>query len=342
MKFKKVISVMISLMVLGTLTMGCSSKKGSDSTQDVTTVNIGTQQMPNDEGIAKAKGYFEKEMGVNVNIVEFDSGKDVNNALVSGSIDFGLIGSCPASLGLSSGIDEEVIWIHEVLGSTESLIAKNSSKISSVADLKGKTIATPFASTAHYSLLKALQQNGLSESDVKLIDMQPANIYAAWQRGDIDAAYLWQPTLEKMKTDGKVLLSSEDMAKAGYPTDNLEVVRKDFAKNHEDLVIKYVKALNDAVELYNSNKDDAVSTIAKALNITEDEAKTQMSGSKWLTGKEQLDSTYLGTSDSKGDLKDSLYSIANFLKDQNSISTVPDKSKFEDAVNPYYIEQAIK
>ncbi len=341
MKIKKVLSCVLSVMLMGTLVMGCSSKKSSSDNEEIT-VNIGTQQMPNDEGIAKAKNYFEEELGVKVNVVEFDSGKDVNNALVSGSIDFGLIGSCPVSLALSSDIDIEVIWIHEILGATESLIATNTSKASKVSDLKGKTIATPFASTAHYSLLNALKENGLSESDVSLIDMQPSNIYAAWQRGDIDAAYVWQPTLESMKSDGNVLLTSEDMANAGYPTANLEVVRKDFAKEHKDLVVKYIKAVDKAVELYNSNKEDSIDTIAKALNISNVEAETQMDGSKWLRAEEQLANDYFGTSDAKGAMVDSLYSIAEFLKEQNSITKVPDKSVFEEAVNPSYIEEALK
>ena len=76
--------------------------------------------------------------------------------------------------------------------------------------LIGKKIATPFASTAHYSLLNALKLNGISEKDVELLDMQPADIYAAWQRGDIDAAYVWEPTLANLLSDGKILLSSAD------------------------------------------------------------------------------------------------------------------------------------
>ena len=68
MKIKKVLSCVLSVMLMGTLVMGCSSKKSSSDNEEIT-VNIGTQQMPNDEGIAKAKNYFEEELGVKVNVV---------------------------------------------------------------------------------------------------------------------------------------------------------------------------------------------------------------------------------------------------------------------------------
>lgn len=346
MKRLKKLLISSTLLVLSISFVSCSNqdskKSENDKSSNLEVVNIGTQQMPNDEGIAKAKKYFEDEMGVKINLVQFDSGRDVNTALLSGSIDFGLLGSSPAVLGIANGVNTELIWIHEVLGTVESLAVKNSSNINSVKDLVGKKIAVPFASTAHYSLLNALKLNNIKETDVNILDMQPADIYAAWQRGDIDGAYVWEPTLTNLLADGKILLSSEDMAKQGVITANVEVVRKDFAKEHEDIVIKYIKAVNKGVSLYKDNKDEAIDTIAKELNITSDEAKTQMEGSIWLSGEEQLNKEYFGTSDEKGDLVKSIIDTAKFLYDQKSINSLPEDSVFEDAINPYYIEEATK
>jgi len=351
MKFRKLLTGVLMITIATALFAGCGSSKGSTDNKASETgsgnvpkvVNIGTQQMPNDEGIARAKGFFEKELGTKVNIVEFKSGKDVNNALVSGSIDFGLLGSCPAALGIANGIDEEVIWVHEVLGKVESLAVKNSSKVNSLADLKGKKIATPFASTAHYSLLNAIKLDGISEKDVTLVDMQPADIFAAWKRGDIDAAYVWDPTLsELLKDDGKILISSEEMAKKGVVTSNIEVVRRDFAKKYPDIVTKYIKALDESVKLYKENQPEAIKAIAGALKITEKDALSQTQGSIWLTSKEQLEPAYFGTSTKKGNLVNSLKNTADFLLEQKSITSVPKLSVFENAVNPTYIENALK
>ena len=62
----------------------CKSGGSSSDSDSVDTVRIGTQEMPNDEGIAlKQKNYLEDQLGVKVKLVKFDSGKDVNNALKS-------------------------------------------------------------------------------------------------------------------------------------------------------------------------------------------------------------------------------------------------------------------
>ncbi len=341
MKFKKVLANIIMTTVIATLFVGCGTSKDTASSDVPKVVNIGTQQMPNDERIAIAKGYFEKELGVKVNIIEFNAG-DIRNALVSKDIDFALLGSSSATLGIASGIDIEMIWIHEVLGDAERLVARNGSNINSLKDIVGKKIATPFATTTHYSLLKALELNGISEKDITLLDMQMPEVYAAWQRGDIDAAYAWEPTLSNLLKDGKTIISSKDMASKGVVTSNVEVVRREFASKYPDIVTKYIKAVNKSVKLYNENQAEAVKTISDTLEITQEEAAKQMKGSIWLTAEQQLDPAYFGTSDKKGELVNSLKDTADFLYKQKSLMTQPKLSTFEDAVNPLYIENALK
>lgn len=343
---KRGLRKLAACMMLGTLTAslltGCGKgKSNAEESGKLEKVVIGTQEMPNDEGLAKALDYFKTEMGVTVEIKQFDSGKDVNTALASGSIDFGLLGSCPAALAISQDLGVECIWIHEVLGPTETLVARKESGATAIADLKGKTVATPFASTAHFSLLHALETAGLSASDVNLLDMQPSEIYAAWKNGQIDATYIWEPTLSELD-NATVLCTSEDMAGAGYMTTNVELVRKEFAKAHPEVVSSYIKALSKAVDLYKNTPDEAVKTIGSALEISEDAAKSQMSGSSWLSAKDQLGESYFGTSESKGGLVKNLYDTACFLKDQGSIAKVPEESVFAEAVNPKYIEDAVK
>lgn len=343
---RKLVTLLMITAMITTVFAGCGSDKSSgggstSGSEKAKKVIIGTQEMPNDEGIAKAEDYFSTEMGVDVEIKQFDSGKDINTALASGSIDFGLAGSCPAALAISQDFGIKVIWIHEVLGPVESLVSRKAADIKSVEDLKGKTVATPFASTAHFSLLHAMENAGLTEKDVNLLDMQPSEIYAAWQNGQIDAAYIWEPTLSQME-DAVTVCTSSDMADAGYMTTNLEMVRTEFADANPDIVVAYIKAVNKAAELYQSNKDEAVSIIAKAMKLDNEAAQSQMEGSTWLSAKEQLGEDYFGTTDAKGAFAQNLYDTAKFLKEQGSISEVPEKSVFEEAVDSTYLEKAVQ
>ncbi len=345
---KKIVRKWIAMAAAGVCTIGLlsgcgnsDSNRDAGSTKKADSVIIGTQEMPNDEGIAKAMDYFSEEMGVPVEIKQFDSGKDVNMALASGSIDFGLLGSCPAALAISQDLGVKCIWIHEILGSTESLVARKDSGVASIGDLKGKNVATPFASTSHFSLLHALESEGLSESDVNLLDMQPSEIYAAWQNGQIDAAYVWEPTLSELE-DSVLLCTSSDVAKMGYMTSNVELVRTEFMEQNPELVEAYIRAVGKAVDMYQGEKEKAVSTIASALELSEEDAEKQMAGSTWLSAEEQLGEAYFGTSEKKGALAQNLYDTATFLKDQGSITAVPDLSVFEDAVDGSAIEAVVK
>ena len=194
------------------------------------TIRIAYQQVPNGDLIVKNNGWLEEAFGPDVTIEWnlFASGGDVNEAVIAGAVDFGLVGSSPASRGLSSGIEYRVPWIFDVIGAAESLVARP--EITSIADLEGKTVATPFASTAHFSLLAALDDAGVDATTVDIIDAAPDDIYAAWTRGDIDAAYVWNPNLAKLIADGaNVLITSEDLAAIGKTTYDLAIVSNSFA-----------------------------------------------------------------------------------------------------------------
>lgn len=348
MKGKGILQIAVLTLSAAVVFAGCAGSEspasggsGSASSGLPAVVNIGTQQIPDDERIAVAKNYFQKELGVKVNVIEFQAG-DIRNAMIAKDIDFALLGSSSAALGIANGMEVEVIWVHDVLGNAEELVARNGSGIRSIQDLKGKKVATAFTSTSHYSLLRAMKLNGVSEKDVTLLDMQMPDIYAAWQRGDIDAAYAWDPTLSNLLQSGTAILSSKDLAAKGVVTSNVEIVRKEFALKYPGVVTNYIKAVNQAVELYRQNQPEAVKTVAGAMNLTEAEAQKQMQGSEWLEAKQQLESSYLGTSSQKGGLVDSLADTADFLYEQKDLVSKPSRSLFEQAVNPSYVEKALQ
>ncbi|WP_218918861.1 aliphatic sulfonate ABC transporter substrate-binding protein [Paenibacillus borealis] len=329
-------------LVLSVQLAACGNSKEDGGTAKPESVTIGYQDIPNDEIVAKAKGWYEAELGVPVNFKKFDSGRDVNTAFASKSIDIGLMGSTPASVGIATGLEYEVFWIHDVIGAAEALAVKNSSGVNSVKELAGKKVAVPFSSTAHYSLLNALELEGVNLADVQILDMQPNDIFAAWQRGDIDAAYVWNPVLGELLKDGKVLTDSGKLAEQGIVTADVGVVSKAFAGKYPELVAKYIKVQSKAHDLYTSNPDEAGDALAKGLNISKSEALKQTGDLIWLSASEQLSSKYFGPSDSKGDLASILKATADFLVEQKALEKAPDLEAFEQGINSAYIERSLK
>lgn len=342
-KMKKLLGITLATVLLA-VTTACGTDQ-TVSTDEASTdnvaadeevvVNIGTMNLVNGDLIAQYEKYYENEIGAKVNIVSFDSGKDVNTAIASGSIDISELGSSPTALGISSDVDYQVFWIGDIIGAAESLVVKNDSGISSVADLKGKKVATPFASTGHYSLLNALKLEGVSESDVTLLDLQPDDIYAAWIRGDIDAAYVWYPVLGNLLEDGTIITGSDKLAEQGVITADLNVVRTEFAEQHPDIVTNYVKAQIKANDILLDDPDTAADEISQVLEISKDDAASQITQFVYLKAEDQLD--YLNNK-----IGDTLKSTADFLVEQDSIKSAPDLDTFKSKVNTKFIEEAIK
>lgn len=325
------------------LLTGCGSAKESTTDEQPKEVKIGIIRVPNDKAVAMSEGYFEQyfeDKGIETKFLFFDSGVAANQAFSSGSIDFAEMGYTNAVVALSTGIPVEMIWIHEILGSNEALVAQKDSGIKTVEDLVGKKVATPFSSTSHYSLLKATQDAGIEE-DVQFLDMQTSDIVAAWERGDIDAAYTWEPTLSELKKDGTVIIDSKELADKGYMTANIDLVHKDFAEKYPELVSDYTRALDEAVRFYNEDPEAAAKAAAKQLDITVDEAAMQMQASKWLTSEEQVSAPYLGTNEKPGEFLQVFLDTALFLKEQNSIGEVPDKEAIDAFIETKYIEDTL-
>lgn len=99
--------------------------------------------------------------------------------MASGGLDVGLVGSVPASTGIAQDLPYQVYIIHDIIGDNEALAVTGASGISSMADLPGKKIAVPFGSTTHFSLLSALEQEGIDANDLQILDMQPQDMLAA-------------------------------------------------------------------------------------------------------------------------------------------------------------------
>lgn len=338
LSIREIIVLLIAAILLISAT-ACRASKADQTKENkkVKEIKIGTMYLVNPDLVARKEKYYEKQLGVKVKIVKFDSGKDVNTALAAGSIDVSELGSNPTALGIGNGLNYDVIYIGDIIGSAESLVVKNNANVNSVSQLKGKKIAVPFASTSHYSLLNALKQAGLKESDVKLLDLEPNDIHAAWKRGDIDAAYVWYPVLNNLVKDGKILTGSDKLAKQGIITADLVVARRDFAKSNKNLVVCYIKALNQANDLDQKNKEQSIKDIAEILNISESDAKFQRNSFEWIDGKKQLSKEYLGEN-----IANVLKNTADFLKEQGSIKKSPTLKEYKDHVQTKYLKEALE
>jgi taurine transport system substrate-binding protein len=236
--------------------------------------------------------------------------------------------------GLSAplNIPYSVAFILDVAGDNEALVSRNGTGIESVADLKGKRVATPFASTAHYSLLAALDQAGLSAADVQLIDLQPQAILAAWERGDIAAAYTWLPTLDQLSQTGKTLVTSRQLAERGKPTLDLAAVSDTFAKDNPKVVDIWRQQQARALTVIAQDPDSAAEAVAAEVGLSTDDVAQQLKKAVFLTPAEVASVQWLGSEGKPGNLAANLENASQFLADQKQIPAPAPLSVFQNAI----------
>jgi taurine transport system substrate-binding protein len=306
-----------------------SASAGGNSEQVPGKIRIGYQVYAGSEILAKGLGLAKQSFpNTDVEYLRFDSGRDVNTAFAAKSIDFGVLGSAAAAVGLSRDLPYNVFYVYDLTDKAEALVVKDS--IKTIADLKGKKIATTFSSTSHYSLLSLLELEKIDQSEVTLLDMLPQDILAAWQRGNIDGAYTWEPVLATLEqSGGKVLTTSGELAKRGHATLNVAVVSQSFAQQYPAAVKQYIAMLDKAVKVYRQDQQAAGKALSAELGVPVDEALRQAKNVTWFAASEQTDSKNLGTADKAGDIAKTLKQTADFMVTQKAIPSAPDEDTIQ-------------
>ncbi len=303
------------------------------------TVVIGHFGTPIPLQAAIAAKDFEKATGWEIEWRKFGSGAEIIAAMASGDLKLSELGSSPLAIGASQGVDYQLFAISNIIGEAEALIVRDGAGITKVEELKGKKVGVPLGSTAHYSLMGALKNAGLSGADVEVIGMKPDQISAAWDQGQIDATFIWEPAKGKAMKTGKMILAANQVA--GAPTFDGWVVNTEFGKANPEFMAKFLKALDAANAAYNSNPDawtadsEAVKAIAAQTGSPAAEVPAALKGYAFPSLKDMASADWLG-----GGNQSNMLATAKFLMENKRVDAIMDDySKF---VNADYLAAAMK
>ena len=308
-------------------------------------VTIGYQDMVVPYRMAQEAKALEAATGYKINWKQFGGGGEVIKAMASGAVQVGEVGSAGISAAVSRGEPLELFWIIDDIGDAEALVAKKGSGITKVADLKGKRVAMPFNSTTHFHIMVALDQAKVNPADVKILNMRQPEVRAAWQRGDIDATFIWDPVLAEAKKDGTIIITSGQItASTGKATFDGYVANKDWAKANRDFMVKFVKVIADSDAKYRAEGKNwkvggaEVAAIAKWSGSKPEDVMAAVSLYKFPTAKEQA-TAWLGGG--KGSIAaKALAATADFQLSQKQIEkALPDYSA---VVNASYAAEVAK
>jgi len=203
----------------------------------------------------------------------FTSGAPITNEMVAGKLDFGSMADFP---GVLNGVANQKagkgsLFISVLSGSTQGsgngIVVPADSPVQSLADLKGKTISVPFASTAHGLLLRAIAAQGWDpERDVNIISQAPEVAGPALQARKIDAHADFVPFADLFPYRGfarKIYDGSQAKAATLHGT----LVQKDYAQKYPEVVVAYLRAAIEANRLIAADPEKFSELIAKVTGV---------------------------------------------------------------------------
>ena len=275
------------------------------------------------------KGWF-KEAGVDVSFEWFDYVASMD-AFAAGQLDAVTMTNGDALVTGATGAKSVMILINDYSNGNDMVVGAPG--IGSIKDLKGKKVGVEVGFVSHLLLLDGLKQNGMSESDVELVNVPTNETPQVLASGDVSAIVAWQPNSGmalKLVPGSKKIFSSADQP--GLIYDVLAVSPESLAARKDDWT-KVAKVWYRIVDYIKDPKtyDDAVQIMAARVGIEPDEYKGFIDGTKILTLDEARGFF------KKGEGYTSLYGSSKISDDFNVANKVYDEAQDIDS----YIDPSI-
>lgn len=263
--------------------------------------------------VALKKGYFDTE-GLKVEDKKFSSGVDTRNAMIAGAVDIGTVGVTPFIVGASRG---EMAALATVCyaGKTALVMARAGAGIKTIADLRGRKIASQGGSTLDDVFKKRIAPEAkLTEKDYQIINVRFNDQVSALAAGSVDAMLNLEPFCS-IAEERKLATPITDYYKYDL-IPNMLAVNRPFAEKHTDTCVAFLRGWLRAVDLFAKQPQEAASIML----VVYRESCYDIS--------EPLVRRVLGrlivTPDFIPDLPDYIREQAMSLKNANRIDSIPD------------------
>ncbi|MDB6117280.1 MAG: transporter substrate-binding protein [Verrucomicrobiaceae bacterium] len=234
--------------------------------------------------VAKQKGWF-KEAGLDVELVWFDYLPSLD-AFSAGKIDGVCVVATDALVNGANGAKSKIVALLDYSDGSDAIVGKPG--INSIKDLKGQKVGVEVTLVDHLLLLKALELNGMKQSDIELVNTPTNETPQTLASGKVAAVGAWYPSsgqaLKAVAGSKKLFSSSE--AK-GLIYDVMAVNPTSYAKHKEDwtkIVGIYYKCVDYILDA--KTKDDAIKTMAAKVGAEGADYAANVPGTHFLTLKE--------------------------------------------------------
>ena len=272
---KKILSFILGSIVALNLSMSVANSAANE----VRVAFFLEWATPNQED--KVKQTFDKALGVPVKWVDFKTGGEMTEAMLSGDIDISYSqGLTPFVNAVNAKAPIKLVDIAVIygLGGTTCVAAKGINRGNAAAKLDGQKVAVPLGTMADYVFKETMRVVGADVSSVKVVDMAPEDGSAAFVNGDVAMACLFGgKSIDAAKEKGDLLLSKAEAQAEGIAGIDITSVTNKFLKENPGMVRTFVEVTHEANTRYNAGKSD-MDIIAKDAAMDLATTKGQIGG----------------------------------------------------------------
>ena len=231
-------------------------------------------------------GYFAEE-GLEVELVPFTSGPPEIAAMSSGDLQFAYIGNGAHALAING--KAEIIAPLQI-GNSEKIIARKDSGISTLADLKGKKVATTFGTSGEaivdLALEKAGLERGTGKDQVNVINMETGGCVTAIIAGQVDAVCVWEQYLVSVNEglgDNAVTLAETIDFKDKYIAISSYLTTEKLMQKDPELCQRFVNALEKGLKYQEANQEEVAKWVAELIKVDEAVVLKGVGSAEFLT-----------------------------------------------------------
>ncbi len=281
---KKIISLLLGSVVALALSMSAAFS----AAKEVRVAFFVEWATPNQE--AKVKKVYDDALGVPVKWVNFNTGGEMSEAMLSGSIDISFSqGMAPFVNAVNAKQPIKIVDVAVTygIGGTQCIVGKASGITKDNAkELEGKEVAVPLGTMADYVFRMSVRALGVDDNKINVVQMEPAKGSTALVDGKVAMACLFGGnSIKQALTAGTSLVTPEEAKAAGIAMFDIVSVTNKFAKENPEMLRTFNEITHEYNNKYRAGKSD-MNIIAKDATMSLENTKNQMNGFGFPSAKE--------------------------------------------------------
>ena len=296
-------------------------------------------EWPTPNQFGQADGSFADAVGVDINWLPFNSGGEMTEAMISGSVDIAYSqGLTPFAGAINGGADLSLVGIAVSYSEADNCVAQGDlgvTRDNAAEVLNGATVMTPFGNVTHFKMLSMMEFLGVDLDSLNILQAEGgATTAAAFSTGDIDVGCAFGGSVVNMLDGGGnvIMTGAEHESDIGIFTYDIVSIPTEFGEAHPEIVSDFLNATDEFNGAWAADPAAQNPTIASAAGL--EDVGDFLGGDVWFdfpTIEEQLGADWLG-----GNVADAMQDQVATLNELSDGD--PAVGNFEGSVDTSFLE----